>query len=429
MGVSGEQSPDPTRKAWNNYKGLEPGTPTYDTYIEQAGYHVENIGRTDYLSGGHSVRARVDAWLRTARIMRPAYNDEAPRVIDEPKERVSAWDWEHTDNAVEWLRRHAGRIESPFKLYVGLSAPHLPFVTSRTYLGLIDEEKVTLPSLEEPAHPATRFQAHHKNWPHGFSEQIVRLVRRVYYAMVAEVDVLVGRLLSAVSELGLDDTTVVVFSSDHGELAMEHRQHYKMSPYEGSVRVPFIVKGPGMHVGKEVERPASLVDLYPTFMDLTGAEGPKTLDGFSLAEPLTGPVNDHPEWAISEFHGTTAPATWFQLRKGDWKYIHYAGYEPELFNLRSDPDEICNRASQAEVVRSELEVLLRRIVDPDEVDARSKAYDRRCFRQWREEQLRQGVYRDTMANIFSGNTRLRPDQIRSWTDGDEQQVLDWLSAE
>ena len=108
---------------------------------------------------------------------------------------------------------------------------------------------------------------------------MVLKVRRIYFAMVAEVDAMVGRLVAAMQEMGLSDSTYLIFSSDHGEMAMEHRQYYKMNLYEPSVRVPLIVRGPGVRRGARVAAPVSLVDIHPTLMDMADLPHPPGLDG------------------------------------------------------------------------------------------------------------------------------------------------------
>lgn len=415
-------------EAWNNHKGLSPDDPTYDDRIAAAGYRVHNIGRTDYLSGAHSDRARVDAWTRSANIMRPTYHPPPVKMVDGDGD-VAERDWQSTDAAVAWLKETAGQQNAgPFKLYLGLSFPHPPFKTSRKYLELIDPDTVMLPPQEMDTHPVTRYQILHKNWTHGLDDDTVREVRRVYYAMVAEVDAMVGRVLDAVAEGGLTESTVIVFSSDHGELALEHGQFFKMSPFEGSARVPLVVSGPGLRKGVAVDTPVSLVDLYPTFMELVSASRPDDLDGHSLLPMLQGAPGRHPGRALCEYHDSSSNATWFLLREGDWKLIHYCGYEPQLFNLRDDPDEVRDLARQKKDRTRKMEQTLRGLVDVDEVDARVKRYEKACFRQWREEQRAAGTYADTMARIFSGFDSLEEEDIRPWTDQDEKQVLDWLEA-
>ena len=416
-------------EGWNNYKGLSAEDRTFRDSLDGGGYLTQTFGKEDYLSGGHSVRARVSPWTRSANIERPAYRMNPPKVVEDDTERVHTQDWEDVDTALDWIRDVGLRDERPFWLNVGIRAPHPPFRVSRRYMDMIDPAGVEPPPPDECDHPVLRYQRTHKNWQHGLDEDQARLVRHIYFAMVAEVDAMVGRLLSGVEDLGLSDSTYVVFSSDHGEMAMEHGQFYKMSPYEPSSRVPLIIAGPGVTAGAATDKPTSLVDLYPTFMDMAGLPTPDGLDGHSLLPEAAGGPSDRPDWALTEFHGTSINTGCFMLRKGDWKYIVYVGYAPQLFRLKDDPWEINDLSGSRPDVVKEMDDLLRTIVDYESVDAKVKAYDRRSFRQWREKRKAEGTYEDTMAQIFTGFDRLEGANIQPWTEEDERKIEEWLAAE
>jgi arylsulfatase K len=417
-------------EGWNNYKGLEPDTPTFLTHLDAAGYRTRVVGRTDHLSGKHTVRARVAAWTRSANILRPAYREPAPEIIEADEEQVHQGDWKQADNAVAALREFAAEPGEPFFLYLGTGAPHPPFRTSRRYLDLIDEAGVTVPPEDEGLqdHPVMKFRHVSMNWQHGFDDAMVKRVRRIYFAMCSEVDAMMGRVFDALDATGLADTTIVIFTSDHGELAMEHHQWYKMSMYDPSVRVPLIVAGPGLPQGQAIDDPVSLIDIFPTLMDLAEVEAPADIDGHSLLPAARGEPNAHPAWAFSEFHDTPMNTGLFMLRRGDWKYVVYVGYSPQLFNLAEDPDEITNLADRRPNVVAEMDRKLREIVDYDEVDARAKAYDKAAFREWRAEQQAAGTYRDQMARIYSGFDNLPDDEVMPWTDEDEAQIERWLNG-
>ncbi len=414
-------------EGWNNFKGLEPGTPTFMTQLEQAGYNTQCFGKTDYLSGYHTIRARVSPWTRSANIMKPNYNMDAPKVLDSMEKRIQKKDWDNVDRAIQWMRQ-ASATGSSFMLYLGLEAPHPPFITSKYYLNIIDESAIEIPPKDEQDHPVMRYQRINKNWTHGFSDDMVRLTRRIYFAMIAEVDAMLGELLKALDDLGIADSTFVVFTSDHGEMAMEHRQYYKMNMYEPSVRVPLIISGPGIIKGRKVEDLVSLVDLYPTLMDMAKVKIPEGLDGISLMPELTGYTSNRPDWVFSEYHDTSCNTGCFMVRRGDWKYIAYAGYEPQLFNLSQDPWEIRNLASLLPDKTAQMDSLLRSIVDYEAVDAKVKAYDKESFREWRRQQKELGTYQSNMSRIFSGWDNLKEDEIIPWNDEDEKVIEEWLNG-
>jgi arylsulfatase K len=418
-------------EGWNNYKGLEPDTPTFLNHIDGAGYRSRIVGRTDHLSGKHTARARVTAWTRSANILRPAYNESAPEIIESDEERVHERDWGWADETAAALHDFAADPGEPFFLYLGVGIPHPRFLTSRRYLDLIDEAGVTVPPEDENLldHPVMNYRHVVMNWRHGYDDEMVKQVRRVYFAMVAELDAMMGVVFDALDATGLADSTTVIFTSDHGESAMEHRQWYKMSMYEPSARVPMIVAGPGLPEGETVDDPVSLIDIFPTLMDLADIEQPAGIDGHSLLPVARGEPNDHPDWVLSEFHDTPMNTSLWMLRRGDWKYIAYPGYEPQLFNLVEDPDEITNLVGLRPEVVAEMDRKLREIVDYEAVDAKVKAYDRAAFREWRDEQNAAGTYGDQMARIYSGFDRLPDDEVMPWTDKDEAQIERWLAEE
>lgn len=116
------------------------------------------------------------------------------------------------------------------------------------------------------------------------------------------------------------------------------------------------------------------------------------------------------------------------LRRGDWKYVAYPGYEPMLFDLRADPDEIRNLAASRPAVAGPMDRFLRSIVDYEAVDAKVKAYDRASFAKWRSEMKAKGRYESTMAMIFSGGDNVDAQHLKPWTTRDEAQIEKWLSA-
>jgi len=415
-------------EGWNNHKGLSETDPTFQTRLDQGGYVTQTYGKKDYLSGAHSIRARVSAWTRSANIARPQYRMEPPQIVDTDDPRLQKQDWSDVDRAVRWLQDVGASAKRPFMLYLGIRGPHPPFTTSPRYLEIIDEAGVTIPPADEQDHPVMRYQRAVKNWMHGFSDEMVRKVRRIYYAMCAEVDAMVGQVLAALERAGLTDSTYVIFSSDHGENAMEHRQFYKMNLYESSAHVPLVIAGPGVQEGAEVTAPVSLVDIYPTLMEMAGLDGPPGLDGYSLMPELTGRPSARPDWVLSEYHDTSCNTGSFMLRRGQWKYINFVGYGPQLFNLEDDPDEVRNLAAVRSDVVAEMDRLLKRIVDCDAVDAKVKAYDRRSFRQWRDEMRAKGTYETTMARIFAGWDNLGEGSIPPWTDKDEKLIEQWLEG-
>jgi len=403
-------------EAWNNYKGLENDSSTFQVRLRKGGYRTPAFGKQDFLSGAHSLSARIDAWTRAADIRVPHKKRPQAEVCEERIERLHG-DWKFIDQTVDWLKQYARKSERPFLLYCGTNIPHPEFRTSKFWYDKIDPAKVTLPPYEKKLHPVMEYMSITKNTFGEFSTEKILEIRRTYFAMVAETDAMVGEIMRTVDELGLADSTWIIYISDHGEMNMEHRQHLKNGMYEASARVPMIIAGPGAKKGLVVDELVSLIDIYPTLMDMAGLDHPDWLQGHSLMPLLKGEPSDRPDWVLSEYHSNMANTGIFMLRRGPWKYIAYAGYGPQLFNLERDPDELNNLAGVRKDVVREMDAKLRKLVDYEAVDAKVKAYDRASFRKWRAG-LTPEQYQSTMARLY---------KLGPWGPEHERQLDKWLN--
>ncbi len=422
---------------WNNHEGLREGTPILRDTLNASGYRTAMIGPLDYTWGKHSIRDQVGSWTRSANIHRPISRTPLPEVTsdDSPYRRDRDLTWE----ACGWIRE-AARHPSPFACYLTTGLVHPAFRASQRHMDMIDPASIELPPDIGPVanddHPVMRYIRITKNCDKGFSEAMVRHIRHVYLAMIIAMDELVGQVLDTLEDLGIRDSTYVVFTSDHGEMAGEHGQILKRTMYEPSIHIPLIVSGPDVRRGVEVNTPVSLIDLYPTFMQMARTRyedhantrrHPESLDGESLMPQLTGEKPRERDWAFAEYNGDRCNTGAYMLRRGRWKYIKYMGYEPQLFDLDADPWEINDVASDEPDVVAEMDGLLTSEFDCEAIDSRAKAYDRECFTAWREKTLADGTYRDTMAHIYSGYDRQCIEDIRPWAEEDEAQIEAWLN--
>jgi len=415
-------------EAWNNFKGLERDTPTYKTNLEKAGYVLKILGKTDYLSGFHTERARVSAWTRIPNriLMRPTHIMPPPKVMPGHVERVHKRDWLNVDACIKWLKDEASSIEKPFMLYLGISAPHPPFLTSKEYFDIINDDGVEIPPIDKSTHPYLTYFRKVTIQRYDLSEKTIKMIRKVYFAMISEVDRMVGKILNCLEDLGLNESTYILFTSDHGEHAMEHQLVYKHSFYEPVVRVPLIIAGPRIRRGAVVKDLISLVDIYPTLMDIADTPHPPKLDGHSLIPLLKdGKDENRPNWVFSEYHGEVSATSGFMIRKGNWKYIAYAGLPPQLFNLEEDPWEVNNLADECKSKAIEMDALLRSIIDYDEINARVEEYNKTTFREWRKRHKKMEDYEELMAKIFSG-WEVSKEEIMPWTEEDERVIREWL---
>lgn len=193
-------------------------------------------------------------------------------------------------------------------------------------------------------------------------------LRRAYYGQVSYVDRKLGELLACLGAQGELGNTVIVFTSDHGDMLGERLMVEKRTFYEWSARVPLIVWSPSRWPGGRTQpEPVSLIDIFPTLAEIAGAARPIGIEGRSLLPLLGGqPTTGAPRAAIAEYHGEGVVAPCFMIREGDFKYVHITGANGQLFDLRTDPGEWRNLAGNPRYadVETRLRERLLREFDP-----------------------------------------------------------------
>jgi len=201
------------------------------------------------------------------------------------------------------------------------------------------------------------------------SPESLTALRRSYYGLVTYIDRKVGELLDALERLELRDNTIVIFTSDHGDMLAEKNMVQKRSFYEFSSRVPLILNFPdGWAAGTKCPQPASLIDLAPTMLQLAGVDEWLPMDGRSLLPCIEGKETDRIAFSESHTNGVYEPC--FMIRKGQYKYIHIRNEDDQLFDLDNDPGEwnnLCGNPSYAEV-ETELRSRILKTFDPDVVE-------------------------------------------------------------
>ena len=155
--------------AWNNYKGIPANSETLFTSLARAGYRMGFFGKTDYVSGQHTQRARVSAWLRSAKIRKPQYDMGAPIVNEDENRRCHERDWKKIDDALSFLNANKDG-EHPFFLYVSVDVPHPRCVTNKRYLSRINESAIAIPPKDVNEHPVMEYMRFCKNWHHALDE-------------------------------------------------------------------------------------------------------------------------------------------------------------------------------------------------------------------------------------------------------------------
>ncbi|MEX1020283.1 MAG: sulfatase-like hydrolase/transferase, partial [Litorilinea sp.] len=296
--------------------------------------------------------------------------------------------------------RRAGLTPSPFSLTVGFMLPHPPYVPRRDAFARY-RSRVTLPrkprAMDAETHPYLRRWRTHTG-SETVSEEEALNTRAAYWALVAQVDTMVGQILAALHANGLGDETVVIYTSDHGDMMGEHGLWWKHTFYEESVRVPLLIAWPGVIApSTRCGRVVSALDVNATILDALGAPALPNSPGRSLLGLITqrtaGAGRGSPEWedlAFAEYcedqYSPPGGAYQRMVRRGRWKLIDYHTDPPQLFDLETDPDELVDRAADPDCVAilHELRALVRQEWDPERIRAQMAAMeaDNRILEAW-----------------------------------------------
>jgi choline-sulfatase len=330
---------------------------TLPQYLERHGYRTYSTGKiyhggygrqdTDsefaVLGPGASVGARPEKKLVETPAPHPLVDWGTFPHRDEDK-----GDWNVASWAVEQLD---GKPQEPFFLSVGFFLPHVPCYATQKWFDLFPEESLELPPMRRDDRADTPRFSWYLHW--RLPEPRLRFLEeehqwknlvRSYLASVSFVDSQVGRVLDALERSGLEEDTIVVLWSDHGFHLGEKLITGKNTLWDRSTRVPLMFAGPGVTDGAKSSRPAELLDIYPTLVELAGLPEKDGLEGISLVPQLKNANAPRERPAITthnhDNHG---------VRSENWRYIRYADGSEELYDMRRDPNEWNNLAGNAEM--------------------------------------------------------------------------------
>ncbi|WP_436934687.1 sulfatase-like hydrolase/transferase [Halovenus marina] len=352
--------------AWTNESFLEPQFPTLPGQFSDAGYETCLVGKMHLagdrqfvgfdhrpygdLTGGNT--HQMDGPNLDAGLGHGSTYDVGQTMIPESL----LMETNVAEETVAFLREQdAANPEQPWFLCASFSRPHFPLTAPKRHLDKYWPDDVPPPkvSREETStadHPQTVAMLDHYAFD-DMDETDLRKARAAYFAAVDYLDEVIGDLLLRLERSGLLENTIVVYTSDHGELAGEHGLWWKHTWQEASSRVPLFVQLPEHRSGEldptRPSTPVSLLDLFPTFCGLAGIDYPDSLDGVDLSEairtgsePERGPV----------FCDHLRPGQWdFRaVRDGRYKYVQFPDAPELLFDLDADPLETENLAPTAD---------------------------------------------------------------------------------
>jgi choline-sulfatase len=251
--------------------------------------------------------------------------------------------------------------DRPFVLVASFAHPHDPYVTRSRYWDRYENVEIPMPAVTaadvQPDDPhSARLRAAVDASSTVVTDDHVRAARRAYLGNVSYVDDWTARLVDALEELGLGDDTVVVLLADHGDMLGERGLWYKMSFFEGSARIPLIIHAPHRFVPRRVASPVSLVDVFPTVAELTGADLDDLVDplaGRSLVGVCDG-VDEERE-VVGEYMAEGAVSPIVMIRRGSMKFVRCAADPDQLYDLATDPferDNLANEPTHSEVLRA-----------------------------------------------------------------------------
>lgn len=369
---------------WDNGAEFKSEYPTFAHHLKAAGYSTTLCGKMHFIGSdqyhGYEERLTTDiypsdfSWTSDwSAPIRKGGGVRIRNVVDAgPSVRNLQQDYDEEVGfcAVRKLYDLARDPDDrPFLLTVSFTQPHPPFVADQEHWDLYDGVEIDMPRVPPiPYDDLGPFdQAKHiAMGQHLFDldGDRTRDSRRAYYAMMSYIDDRVGEIMKTLTDCGLDENTVIIFTSDHGEMLGERGMWMKDCFYEWAVRVPLFIRAPGVAPGRS-DAVVSLVDLMPTVLDFAGAELPVSTgqDGGSMVPLLHGQTDGWKDEAIVDYAGSGYPSPSRMIRQGRYKYWLTWGLEPTLYDLAADPDELTNLAGHPDHAETEARLHARLMED------------------------------------------------------------------
>ncbi|HUT13736.1 MAG TPA: sulfatase-like hydrolase/transferase [Thermoguttaceae bacterium] len=317
----------------------EKGVPTMGELFRAAGYETAYAGKWHVQVPFPAFKSRE---IPGFAVLPLAGRD--PHTIDMTKEgKGLTVDPNTADAAIEFLRRSH---EKPFLLTVSVLNPHdiCEYSGCEAFRSMLPDDPAQLPparpnlrDTDELPSALQRLVAQHADW----SELQWREYLWVYCRLVEKADTEVGRVLAALDQTGLSARTVVVFTSDHGEMMGSHRMVTKQKLYEESVAVPLIVAPPGAAAAVDTQHLVSGLDVLPTLLDYAGIAAPASLEGRSLRPLVEGKAVPWRQFVVSE---TVSGAEARMVRTARYKYVLFSRGDnrEQFFDMEADPVEMKN---------------------------------------------------------------------------------------
>lgn len=374
----------------NNSIPFLPKHRTMAHHFNRAGYMTGLIGKMHFVDAqthGFEYHLEFNDWMQYLGPKTQIYADELgkpnsgaglPQVEDLWREKGDPWGghrskddrlgstaigrvslFQEQDHFESFVARESvrflknfGTTGQPFFLVSSFLKPHDPFTPDQRFAEMFKPEDMRLPHSYGKADKTRLPQEVVRSIDNHMSSKLgdpatARKHIAFYYANLAQMDDCLGRVVSALKELNLENDTIVCYTSDHGEMLGELGLWQKFQFYEGSCGVPLMFRVPGRKAGI-CETPVSLVSLSATLTELAGVEQVAPNDGVSLAPSIASPHTRKDYGPIFAEYQLTGRQPKEMIRTGQWKYTYWLHDTPELYDLKSDPEELHNLAQDPE---------------------------------------------------------------------------------
>lgn len=322
----------------------------YNRYLREHGYEGDNPWHTAANSVADENGKPLSGWS-----MRHC---DRPAIVQEPQSETAYT----TDRAMQFIREANNDADKPWCLHLSYIKPHWPYIAPAPYhnhynLDTIQTVNATQAEVANPHPVIAAFMQHSESQLFAKCEVRERVIP-AYMGLISQVDTHIGRVIKLLNELNIADNTVIVVTSDHGDYLGDHHLGEKELFHEESARIPMIIYDPRTNAdssrGHVDNRLVEGIDLVPTFIDWAGGEIPDHIvEGYSLVPYLEQADTTHSNWR--EFAVSEADYAWrharltlglppdatraIMLRDERYKYVHYEGFRPQLFDLLNDPSE------------------------------------------------------------------------------------------
>jgi iduronate 2-sulfatase len=362
-----------TLRVWDlptHFRMNKPDVVTLPQLFKQNGYFAQDIGKIFHNWRQDDYKGDPASWSVPAVLHYNSHANDKPQVDGEvPPNHASGrgglecrdvpdeayFDGRVAATAIQAMRE-IKRSSQPFFLAVGFWKPHTPFNAPKKYWDLYDREKIPVPKRVTPPTDVPAIALTKDRYRDGAKSPYLRELHHGHLAAISYLDTQVGKVLAELDALGLRDSTIVVFWSDHGLHLGEHGLTRKTTAFELDAGVPMIISVSGFPAGKRTRSLVELLDIYPTLADLCGLKAPAELEGVSLVPVLKDPHAVVKPVALTQtprpnyLRGKMPEIMGYTIRAEDFRYTEWRDFKTgrvtarELYDHRTDPGETENVA-------------------------------------------------------------------------------------